>query len=233
MYVRADNALQKVKVVVFDLDGTLLNTLEDLAAATNWALRHNGMAERTVDEVRRFVGNGVRRLMEQAVPAGTDSSLFEKTFADFKSYYVHHCQERTCLYDGISDMLRALRQEGFRLAIVSNKLQAGVNELYEQYFRDTVALAIGERPGLARKPAPDMVQLALRELGARAEEAVYVGDSDVDLQTALNSGLPCISVLWGFRDKAFLLEHGATRLASTPAEVINLLGPLSSPNSHL
>ena len=223
MCVRANSTLRKIKVVVFDLDGTLLNTLEDLATATNWALRHNGMAERTVDEVRRFVGNGVRRLMEQAVATGTESSLFEKTFADFKTYYVHHCQERTCLYEGIPEMLRALRQEGFRLAIVSNKLQAGVSELYEQYFRDTVEVAIGERPGLARKPAPDMVLLALRELGVSAEEAVYIGDSDVDLQTALNSGLPCISVLWGFRDREFLLEHGATCLAATPEDVVNLL----------
>ena len=210
---------------MFDLDGTLLDTLEDLAAATNWALRQNGMSERTVDEVRQFVGNGVRRLMARAVPDGEDNPRFEQTFSDFKRYYVNHCQERTRLYDGIPDMLTALKTQGLRLAIVSNKLQAGVDELYERYFRDTVTVAVGERAGMRRKPAGDMVQLALQELGVIAAEAVYVGDSDVDLQTAANSGLPCISVLWGFRDRDFLLEHGATRFAATPADVVDLLIP--------
>ena len=212
-----------IKAIAFDLDGTLLDTLEDLAAATNWALRQNGMSERTLEEVRQFVGNGVRRLMEQAVPEGTPPQLFEQTFADFKTYYVGHCQERTCLYDGIPEMLRDLKRDGLRMAIVSNKLQAGVDELYEQYFRDTVEVAVGERPGMARKPAPDMVKLALRELGVTAAEAVYVGDSDVDLLTAQSSGLPCISVLWGFRDRDFLLEHGATCLVRQPEEVVKLL----------
>lgn len=213
----------RIKAIVFDLDGTLLNTLEDLAAATNWALRQHDMPVRSLDEVRQFVGNGVRRLIERAVPEGTEAQLFEQTFADFKSYYVNHCQERTCLYDGIHEMLRALRDCGLRLAIVSNKLQAGVDELYERYFRDTVEVAVGERPGVPRKPAPDMVHLALRELGVSPEEAVYVGDSDVDLLTATNSGLSCISVLWGFRDRDFLLAHGATCLAKTPEDIVQLL----------
>lgn len=213
----------KIKAVVFDLDGTLLDTLQDLAAAANWALKANGMPERTQEEVRQFVGNGVRRLMEQAVPAGTDERRFEQVFADFKQYYVLHCQEKTCLYDGIPALLQTLKDAGYRLAIVSNKLQEGVDELYDRYFRDTVEVAIGERQGLRRKPAPDMVQLALRELGVSAAEAVYVGDSDVDLQTATNSGLPCISVLWGFRDKEFLLAHGATCFAERPTDVVQKL----------
>ncbi|MBR0273981.1 MAG: HAD-IIIA family hydrolase [Bacteroidaceae bacterium] len=212
-----------LKAIVFDLDGTLLNTLEDLADATNWALRKNGMPERTVEEVRSFVGNGVRKLIERAVPDGEQHPLFEQTFDDFKRYYVVHCQDKTCLYDGVAEMLQALKAADYRLAIVSNKLQAGVDELYERYFKDTVAVAIGERPELQRKPAPDMVELALRELGVTKDEAVYVGDSDVDMQTARNSGLPCISVLWGFRDKAFLEAHGATCFAATPTDVVQLL----------
>ena len=212
-----------MKAVVFDLDGTLLDTLEDLAAATNWALRQHAMPERSLDEVRQFVGNGVQRLMARAVPDGEDNPCFEQTFSDFKRYYVQHCQERTRLYDGVPEMLTALKAQGLRLAIVSNKLQAGVDELYERYFRDTVTVAVGERTGMRRKPAGDMVQLALRELGVTAAEAVYVGDSDVDLQTAANSGLPCISVLWGFRDRDFLLEHGATHFAATPSDVVDFL----------
>lgn len=206
--------------MVLDLDGTLLDTLEDLADAVNWALRRNGLPQRSLDEVRQFVGNGVRRLMLRAVPEATADELFERVFADFKSYYVDHCQIKTRLYDGIPEMLRALKALGLRLAIVSNKLQEGVDELYERYFRDTVEVAIGERPGVQRKPAPDMVRLALQELEVAAGDAVYVGDSDVDLQTARNSGLPCISVLWGFRDRQFLLDHGATTLIEQPAQLI-------------
>ena len=212
-----------MKAVIFDLDGTLLDTLDDLAAATNWALRHNGLPERSRDEVRQFVGNGVRRLIERAVPDGEANSLFEHTFEDFKRYYVDHCQDRTCLYEGVPAMLQALQSRGLRLAIVSNKLQAGVDELYDRYFRDTVEVAVGERPEVRRKPAPDMVQTALRELGVTPDEAVYVGDSDVDLLTAHNSGLPCISVLWGFRDKEFLVAHGATCLAERPEDVVALV----------
>ena len=209
-----------LKAVIFDLDGTLLNTLDDLADAVNWALRQNNMPERTRDEVRQFVGNGVRRLMERAVPGGEHNPRF---FADFRHYYVNHCQDKTCLYDGISEMLTALRAHGLQLAIVSNKLQAGVDELYVRYFRATVSVAVGERPPMPRKPAPDMVFTALRQLGVTADEAVYVGDSDVDLQTAHNSGLPCIAVLWGFRDRDFLVAHGANTFAATPAEVVHLL----------
>lgn len=215
--------VENIRAVVFDLDGTLLNTLEDLANATNWALRHNGLPERTIDEVRRFVGNGVRRLIERAVPADTEAALLEQVFADFKTYYVSHCQDCTCLYDGIPEMLEQLKAGGYKMAIVSNKLQAGVDELYEFYFRETIEVAVGEREGIRRKPAPDMVETALKELGISADEAVYVGDSDVDLQTARNSGLACISVLWGFRDRDFLVEHGATCMVERPAEIVSLL----------
>lgn len=215
--------LDKVRAIVFDLDGTLLDTLEDLANATNWALRKNNMQQRTLAEIRQFVGNGVRRLIERAVPEGTDEALFNRTFDDFKRYYVAHCQECTRLYDGIAELLRALKTRGYKLAIVSNKLQAGVDELYERYFRDTVEVAVGEQPQWQRKPAPDMVLEALKRLGVTADEAIYIGDSDVDMATARNSGLPCISVLWGFRDKDCLLAHGATCFAQRPEDILKMI----------
>lgn len=214
---------RKISTIVFDLDGTLLNTLEDLADSTNYALRQYGFAERTLEEIRAFVGNGVRKLIERALPEGAENPLFNSVFSCFKSYYVDHCMEKTGLYAGIPEMLHELKSAGYHLAIVSNKLQSGVDELYEHYFSDTVEVAVGERPELNRKPAPDMVLLALETLGVSTDEAVYVGDSDVDVATARNSGLPCISVLWGFRDKEFLVQHGAHCFAQTPEKICRII----------
>lgn len=214
---------RRISTIVFDLDGTLLNTLEDLADSTNYALRQYGFAERTLEEIRAFVGNGVRKLIERALPEGAENPLFNSVFSCFKSYYVDHCMEKTGLYAGIPEMLHELKSAGYHMAIVSNKLQSGVDELYEHYFSDTVEVAVGERPELNRKPAPDMVLLALEKLGVSTDEAVYVGDSDVDVATARNSGLPCISVLWGFRDKEFLVQHGAHCFAQTPEEICRII----------
>ena len=211
--------MKKYETIIFDLDGTLLNTLEDLADATNYALREMGMPQRILDEVRNFVGNGVRKLMERAVPEGINNPQFEETFAKFKEYYGIHCNDKTRPYEGILPLLRELKAEGLQLAIVSNKLDSAVKELAEIYFKGIVPVAIGEKPGVAKKPAPDTVYAALEELHMPAETAVYVGDSDVDIMTANNAGIPCISVLWGFRDEQFLKEHGATQLARVPADI--------------
>lgn len=215
----------KYDTIIWDLDGTLLDTLQDLANATNHALRTFSMPERTIDEVRQFVGNGVRNLIRRAVPQGEENPQFEDVFTSFKAYYVDHCQEHTCLYPGISETLRELHARGIRMAVVSNKLQAGVTELHNAWFKDTIEVAIGEREGINRKPAPDMVRLAIDALGISpaTNNIVYIGDSDVDIQTARNAGLPCISVLWGFRDKDFLLQHGATTLISTPQQLLDLI----------
>lgn len=207
---------------IFDLDGTLLNTLDDLAASVNYALRMHGMPERTLDEVRSFVGNGVRLLMERAIPDGTDNPRFEETFATFRQYYMVHSLDKTRPYEGIPEMIHALKQRGCRLAVVSNKFYAATQELIHHFFPEiTVAIGEHELEGIRKKPAPDTVFEALRQLGVAKEKAVYVGDSDVDLQTAHNSGLPCISVLWGFRDRAFLLAHGATTFISHPEELLS------------
>ena len=211
------------KAVVFDLDGTLLYTLEDLKNATNYALKQNGMPERTLDEVRRFVGNGVKLLMKRAVPDGADNPKFEKTFSDFKEYYEAHCNDNTAPYDGIMELLKELKLNGIKLAIVSNKLDPAVKELNQLYFKEYMTSAVGEmeEEGIRKKPAPDMVQKALKELQVSADEAIYVGDSDVDIATAKNSGLECVSVTWGFRDVEFLKEHGATNLIDEPVELLN------------
>lgn len=206
---------------IFDLDGTLLNTLDDLAASVNYALRTHGMPERTLDEVRSFVGNGVRLLMERAIPEGSANPRFEETFATFRAYYMEHSLDTTRPYDGIPEMIHALKQRGCRLAVVSNKFYAATQELIRHFFPEiTVAIGEHEAEGIRKKPAPDTVFEALRQLGVGKEKAVYVGDSDVDLQTAHNSGLPCISVLWGFRNRDFLLAHGATTFISRPEELL-------------
>ena len=207
---------------IFDLDGTLLNTLDDLAASVNYALRTHGMPERTLDEVRSFVGNGVRLLMERAIPEGSANPRFEETFATFRAYYMEHSLDTTRPYDGIPEMIHALKQRGCRLAVVSNKFYAATQELIRHFFPEiTVAIGEHEAEGIRKKPAPDTVFEALRQLGVGKEKAVYVGDSDVDLQTAHNSGLPCISVLWGFRDHDFLLAHGATTFISRPEKLLS------------
>lgn len=207
---------------IFDLDGTLLDTLGDLAAATNYALRQHGMPEHSVDDVRRFVGNGVAKLIERAVPGGTANPQYESVLSVFRQYYLQHSLDTTRPYDGIVDMLTELHRRGKRTAVVSNKFMAATQELCRHFFGDTIEVAIGEHEaqGIRKKPAPDTVEEAFRQLGVGKENAVYVGDSDVDIATARNSGLPCVSVLWGFRDREFLTAHGATTFVSSPHELL-------------
>ena len=212
----------KYNTYIFDLDGTLLDTLQDLAASVNYALRKHGMPEHSIDDVRRFVGNGVRLLMERAIPDGAQNPDFEATFATFREHYMHHSLDTTRPYSGIPEVLAELKARGCRLAVVSNKMMAATQELIRHFFPDTIEVAIGEHEaeGIRKKPAPDTVFAALKELGVGKEDAVYVGDSDVDIQTARNSGLPCISVLWGFRDKEFLIKNGGETFVSKPSELL-------------
>lgn len=213
--------MKEYQTYIFDLDGTLLYSLEDLALSTNFALRQSGMPERTIDEVRRFVGNGVRKLMERAVPGGAANPLFDQTYATFRKHYLMHNLDHTRPYDGVEDMLHELTSRGKGLAIVSNKFDAATKELVAHFFADTVSVAIGEKENVRKKPAPDTVLEALHELRAEKDGAVYIGDSEVDIETARNSGLPCISVLWGFRDRDFLLAHGATQLVGKPEDIVD------------
>lgn len=214
---------KRYDTVIFDLDGTLLNTLEDLQSSVNYALAAYQMPQRSLEEIRRFVGNGVQRLIELAVPQKTSKEMLENVFAAFKEHYAIHCNDKTDLYPGIPELLIRLKTEGFRTAIVSNKLQEGVDTLYKQYFEKSVEVAIGAREGIRKKPAPDSVFEAMKLLNAQKNRTVYIGDSEVDIATAHNAGLPCIAVTWGFRNRQEQEEAGGDVFAESPEEVLKLL----------
>ena len=211
------------RTAIFDLDGTLLDTLQDLADSANYALALHGLPARTVEEVRQFVGNGVGLLIHRAAPEGTPEALERQVLRDFRAHYLLNMENKTAPYPGIPELLDALRAAGVRTAVVSNKFDGAVKGLCQNYFGDRIEAAIGESRGVARKPAPDTVLRALAELGMPREGAVYIGDSDVDIETAKNAGLPCISVSWGFRSRAFLTEHGAQVIAGTAEALKELL----------
>jgi len=213
----------KYQLAIFDLDGTLLNTLDDLADSTNYIMRQFGYPERTVEEVRKFVGNGIRKLLERSAPKGTLPEEIDRMFVQFKEHYGAHCADKTKPYDGIMELLNALKKQGVKLAVVSNKADYAVKALCEQYFPEYFDVAVGERVGIARKPAPDTVHEVLKNLQMEKSQAVYIGDSEVDVQTAKNAELNCIAVDWGFRDKKVLKEAGAETIVSTPEILFNYL----------
>lgn len=212
--------------VIFDLDGTLLDTLEDLTDSANAAAVRFGFPVRTKQEICSFVGNGIHRLIQRLLPAGEEDPRFDDVLQFFLTYYGEHCMEKTQPYEGIPQLLQMLKEKGYAVAIVSNKADFAVKRLRDVYFEGLVPIAIGDREGVRKKPAPDSVYEAIRELGADSTRAVYVGDSDVDIVTAANAGLDEIAVSWGFRDRAFLLEHGARadHIASDVQELARLLG---------
>lgn len=212
-----------MKLVIFDMDGTILNTLDDLAAAVNYALKSNGMPERSVDDVRFFVGNGLYKTLERAVPKGTDKEKLEQIFPDFIEYYKAHANVHTKPYDGIVETIFKLKSQGYMTAVVSNKKQEAVRDLCQAFFKDCFDLALGDKEGIPLKPAPDMVEYVLKTLKVDRSQAVYVGDSDVDLLTAKNSGLACIAVSWGFRGEEFLKEHGAEYICKDPTELLEYI----------
>ncbi len=209
--------------IIFDLDGTLLDTLDDLRDALNHALAAHGHPARTLDETRRFVGNGIRNLVARGVPAGTPEAEADAVFATFQPYYQAHCLDKTKPYEGILELLTRLKQDGHPIAVVSNKADSAVQTLCDRFFPGLVDFAVGERQNVRRKPAPDSVLAALDALDVPQTQAVYVGDSEVDIQTAHNAGLPCISVTWGFRTEETLLAAGAATFAHSPQELWELL----------
>lgn len=203
------------QLAIFDLDGTLLDTLADLRQGINYALGTQGFAQRSMAEVRAFVGNGIWKLVERAVPAGTSEAQMDAVYEAFNPYYARHCADLTAPYDGILPLLQKLQAQGVVCALVSNKPDYAVQTLAAQYFPGLLAASAGAKDGVRKKPAPDSVFAVIHQLGAEGLRAVYIGDSEVDLQTAQNAALPCISVSWGFRDRSVLVQAGAACICDT------------------
>jgi phosphoglycolate phosphatase len=197
------------KAVIFDLDGTLLDTIDDLKNSVNAAAAQYGLPTHSREKVSSLLGNGIRYLISHAVPDGEANPDFEGIFQAFKAHYAVHCMDETEAYPGIMALLEWLKKSGYRTAIVSNKVDPAVKKMKDVYFGELIEIAIGEREDIRRKPAPDSVLKTLAELGVEKEDAVYVGDSEVDLLTAQNAGMDCIAVSWGFRSREHLIAHGA------------------------
>ena len=209
--------------IVFDLDGTLLDTLDDLRDSVNYALQTEQFALRTREEIRAFVGNGVANLVHRAVPYGTPEDIEQRCLATFRAHYATNMNNKTAPYPGILPLLQTLKQRGIKMAVCSNKFDAAVKKLCKEMFEGLIPVAIGECETVRKKPAPDSVLMALEQLDSKKENAYYIGDSEVDVETAHNAGLCCIGVTWGFRDRAVLEEKGAEIIIDSPEEILALL----------
>lgn len=213
----------KYKTLIFDLDGTLLNTLDDLTASVNYAMGQCGFPERTIDEVRSFIGNGVKVLIRRAIPEGTGEAEYNKAHSEFRKHYSENSRNKTAPYEGIMELLHTLKSKGYVLAIVSNKVDFAVKDLRDKFFSDVIDVAIGDSDATRTKPEPDMVYKAIDELGVDKNTCVYIGDTDVDIETAKNAGMDCISVSWGFRSHSELEDSGAKMIADTAEEILKFV----------
>ena len=209
--------------VIFDLDGTLLNTLGDLRAATNHALEVRGLPPHSMEEIRQFIGNGIRLLIRRAMPEGTTEAEIDAALDDFKAYYAAHIHDRTVPYDGIPQLLTALRKRGIKVAVLSNKIDSASQQLIEYFFPGKTDVVFGEQVGVPRKPDPTSCRMVMQQLGVQPEQVLYVGDSGTDMQTAKNAGLYAVGVTWGFRSKEVLLENGADVLVHRPEQILQIL----------
>lgn len=212
----------RYSLIVFDLDGTLLNTLDDLTYSTNASMQAYSLPIRTREEVRAFIGDGLKMLLTRAA---APTPYFDELLTTFREAYSEHCKDQTAPYEGILPLLKALQEKGAKLAVVSNKADFATKRLVKDYFGEYIGVAVGENEaaGVGKKPAPDSLLAVMDSFGASKEETLYVGDSEVDIQTAKNAGVDCVSVLWGFKDKQFLIENGAKMLISSPLELLKFL----------
>ena len=216
--------------LIFDLDGTLLYTLEDIHDAVNHVLGENGYSLNTLEDTRNYVGKGLKQLMKRSLPEDAGKEVLDRLAEELCDYYADHCQIKTRPYDGILECLEKLKSQGYQMAIVSNKIDEAVKELNALYFGKYISVAIGEREGIQRKPAPDTVYQALKELGASPEKALYIGDSEVDFATSQNAGLDCMSVSWGFRERSLLEDLKPAFLIDEPGEILETLEKLKNRN---
>lgn len=212
----------KYDTVIFDLDGTLLNTIEDLTDSVNSVLNKNSYEKRTIDEVLEFIGNGVKQLMTLSLPKGTDIKLIEKCVTEFQSHYSGNMKNKTKPFPGILELLKELKEKNIKIAIVSNKFDSAVKDLNRHYFSDYIKTAVGETKDIPKKPAPDIVFKALEELGSDLAKSLYVGDSDVDVKTAKNAGLDCAAVTWGFRSRVVLEKENPEYIIDKPFDLLNI-----------
>ena len=210
------------KLIVFDMDGTILNTIEDITLCVNYILEKYGMPIRTVEEVKFFVGNGLLKTLKRSVPDDCSDDMIERIYPEFTAYYKEHSNINTKPYEGIVEVIKELRRRGYKTAVVSNKRDEAVSSLCEIFYKDVFDISLGDKDGMKVKPAPDMVHYVLNELGVKNDEAVYIGDSDVDIMTAVNSEMDYISVSWGFRSREFLIEHGAGIIVDEPVKLLDL-----------
>ncbi len=215
--------MRKIKAVLFDLDGTTLYTLKDLHSALNHALEKNGYAPRTLEQTRLGVGNGLRKLVKRSLPEDSAPEREQKVLSDLNGYYAVHLADETVPYEGIPELLEGLKRDGILVGTVTNKPDVHAGVLMRTCFPGIMDVCVGEREGLPRKPDPALMEAAFRELGVTAEECVYVGDSDVDVEMARNCGCRGVAVTWGYRTREDLLDAGAELLADTPAELENFL----------
>lgn len=209
--------------IIFDLDGTLLNTLGDLRGAANYALSVRNLPPRSLDEIRRFVGNGVRMLMRRCLPEGSSEQEIDAALADFKRYYAEHLYDTTVPYDGIPELLNDLCKRGIKIGVLSNKLDSATQQLIHHFFNGKVDVVFGEHTGIPRKPDPTSCRMVMEQLGVKLEDVLYVGDSGVDMNTARNAGLTAVGVTWGFRSREDLIQNGANMLADWPGQILTML----------
>lgn len=212
--------LSDKELYIFDMDGTILNTIDDIAGAINYVLDIHGYPRRTVDEVKSFVGNGLKRALELSLPDGVAGDVLNQLFTELVAYYNEHSNITTRPYEGIVEVIHKLREQGKIVAVVSNKRVEAVRDLCDIYFAGCFDMALGDQDGIARKPAPDMTNMVIEHYGIHKDKCVYIGDSDVDLMTARNTEIDCIAVTWGFRTREFLVEHGATMIIDRPEELL-------------
>ena len=212
-----------INTIIFDLDGTLLYTIEDLTDSTNFVLTKLNFPTRTLEEITRFVGNGVRLLIERAVPEGTDNKDIEECLNIFKEHYSKNMFNKTKPYPDIIEMLKNMKSQGYKTAVVSNKFDTAVKELCRKYFNELIDTAVGQRENINKKPAADGVTEVMKELGVNKEQCIFVGDSEVDIQTAENAEIPCLSVVWGYKSIEFLYSNGAETLIYSPEEILELV----------